>query len=61
MLKKVTAKKSYFISINMVSYKPSSQIYFDNPLKMPHLLESLSRMVTANSYLPCFEHKIINI
>ena len=44
----------------MVSYKPSLNITMIISSKFCTNLKSLSCMVTVNSYLRCFEHKMIN-
>ena len=56
---KLTAKEIYIMLITMISCKPSIQIYLDNLFKNFKL--TLNQiMVTVDSYLLCFQHKIMN-
>ena len=64
ILEKLNSKELYSLLISAVEHQPTSQKYFDNlfpnielPWKEIYLT---GRKVTANSYLRCFNYKIIN-
>ena len=64
ILEKLNSKELYSLVISVIAHQPTSQKYFDNlfpnielPWKEIYLTE---RKATANSYLRCFNYKIIN-
>ena len=63
ILEKLSSKELYSLLISAIEHQPTSQRYFDN--LFPNI-ESWKEIyltvhkVTANSYLHCFNYKIIN-
>ena len=64
ILERLSSKELYSLLISVIEHQPTSQKYFDNlfpnielPWKEIHLT---ARKATANSYLRCFNYKIIN-
>ena len=64
ILEKLNSKELYSLLISAIEHQPTSQKYFDNlfpnielPWKEIYLT---ARKATANSYLRCFNYKIIN-
>ena len=64
ILEKLNSKELYSLLISAIEHQPTSQIFFDKlfpnielPWKEIYLT---ARKATANSYLRCFNYKIIN-
>ena len=64
ILEKLSCKKLYSLLISAIEHQPTSQKYFDSlfpNIELPwEEIYLTARKATANSYLRCFNYKIIN-
>ena len=64
ILEKLSSKELYSLLISAIEHQPTSEKYFDNLFPNIELhwkeIYLTARKATANSYLRCFDFKIIN-
>ena len=64
ILEKLISKELYSLLISAIEHQPTSEKYFDNLFPNIELhwkeIYLTERKATANSYLRCFDYKIIN-